>query len=151
MAKKVDFLVIGAGIIGLSVALQLRKSFPSSNVLVVEKEKAVAEHASGRNSGVLHAGFYYSSDSLKAKFCRTGNLRLRQLIRDNSLPLRETGKVVVAKNNEDLEYLHKLYERGIENGVDIQLKSEKDLDSFEPLAVTHKKFIWSPTTATSDP
>lgn len=151
LTKKVDFLVIGAGIIGLSVALQLRKSFPSSSVLVVEKEKAVAEHASGRNSGVLHAGFYYSSDSLKAKFCRTGNLRLRQLIQDNSLPLRETGKVVVAKNNEDLEYLHKLYERGIENGVDIQLKSENELDRYEPLAVTYKNFVWSPTTATSDP
>lgn len=151
MTKRVDFLVIGAGIIGLSVALELRKSFPASSVLVVEKEKAVAEHASGRNSGVLHAGFYYSSDSLKAKFCRTGNLKLRQLIKDNSLPLRETGKVVVAKNNEELEYLHKLYERGIENGVDIQLKSENELKAYEPLAVTFKNFIWSPTTATSDP
>ena len=151
LTKKVDFLVIGAGIIGLSVALELRKSFPASSVLVVEKEKTVAEHASGRNSGVLHAGFYYSSDSLKAKFCRNGNLRLRQLINDNSIPLRETGKVVVAKNSGDLEYLYKLYERGIENGVEIKLKNERELNKYEPLAVTFKDFIWSPTTATSDP
>lgn len=151
MQKKVDFLVIGAGIIGLSLAKELKLKYGSSSVLVVEKEFGVAEHASGRNSGVLHAGFYYSGESLKAKFCLQGNEELRSLIIRNKLPLRETGKVVVAKNAEELERLEKLFSRGRENGVRLELFEESKLLEYEPLAKTYKKFIWSPNTATGSP
>ena len=70
MHKKCDVLIIGAGVIGLSTGIALLRSRPKLNVIVTEKEKDIALHASGRNSGFIHAGFYYSPDSLKAKFCR---------------------------------------------------------------------------------
>ncbi len=73
-----DFLVIGGGVIGLSIARVLKKRFSDSRVTLIEKEKGLGFHGSGRNSGVLHAGFYYSSDSLKAKFTHTGNQRLTE-------------------------------------------------------------------------
>jgi len=68
-----DFLIIGGGIIGLNVARKLKKQYSDSSVMVIEKERDCGARASGRNSGVLHAGFYYSPDSLKAKFTRLGN------------------------------------------------------------------------------
>ncbi len=72
-----DFLVIGGGVIGINIARQLKRRFSDSTVIVIEKEKECGLHASGRNSGVLHAGFYYSPDSLKAKFTRRGKTLLR--------------------------------------------------------------------------
>src|ERR1041384_8601601 len=71
-----DFLVIGGGVIGVSIARRLRILYPDSSVTLIEKETSCGLHASGRNSGVLHAGFYYSPDTLKAKFTRDGNAQL---------------------------------------------------------------------------
>src|SRR6266850_923780 len=71
-----DFLVVGGGIIGISLARELRRRHPGAAVTLLEKEPAWGEHASGRNSGVLHAGFYYAADSLKARFTRDGNRQL---------------------------------------------------------------------------
>jgi len=79
MRRHYDVVVAGAGVIGLSVALALIESKPWLRLLVVEKEKILGKHASGRNSGVLHAGFYYSPDSLKARFCCDGNRGLKDL------------------------------------------------------------------------
>ena len=73
-----DFLIIGGGIIGLTIALELKKKFQDCTVSIIEKERSIGLHASGRNSGVLHAGFYYTSDSLKAKFTRDGNKMLTE-------------------------------------------------------------------------
>jgi L-2-hydroxyglutarate oxidase LhgO len=148
---KFDYVVIGAGIVGLSIGNSLLEKNPKAQVLIADKEKFLGAHASGRNSGVLHAGFYYSPDSLKAKFCRDGNFALRQLIERHSLDIRETGKVVVTKSLSELPRLEKLYERGIQNGVDIKLLPESELPDYEPLAVTHGQFLWSPTTAVSNP
>jgi (S)-2-hydroxyglutarate dehydrogenase len=149
--KHYDFLVIGGGIVGLSIGRELLKRNPRSSVLVAEKESAIAAHASGRNSGVLHAGFYYSPDSLKAKFCLEGNLELRSLIEAHNLPINKCGKVVVAKNEEDLTRMQSLYQRGLINGVTLHKLSASKLNEYEPLAKTHKEFLWSPQTAVSDP
>jgi L-2-hydroxyglutarate oxidase LhgO len=151
MQKKFDFVVIGAGIIGLSIGYSLLQKYPKAHVLVADKEDSLGAHASGRNSGVLHAGFYYSPDSLKAKFCRDGNRALREVIARHSIEIRETGKVVVTKSLEELPRLEKLYQRGIQNGVDIKLLPATELPNYEPLAVTHGQFLWSPTTAVSNP
>jgi L-2-hydroxyglutarate oxidase LhgO len=151
MSKKFDFVVIGAGIVGLSIGNSLLKKYPRAHVLVADKEEFLGAHASGRNSGVLHAGFYYSPDSLKAKFCRDGNRALREVIARHSIEIRETGKVVVTKNLGELPRLEKLYERGNHNGVDIKLLPASELPNYEPLAVTHGQFLWSPTTAVSNP
>jgi L-2-hydroxyglutarate oxidase LhgO len=150
MVQKCDVLILGAGVIGLSVGISLLESKPSLKVFVAEKEKSLAFHASGRNSGVLHAGFYYSPDSLKAKFCRDGNMKLRILAKKYQIPVREVGKVVVTRNHDEVTRLQTLYERGMSNGVDLELLDSSDLQKFEPLAVTHEKFLWSPTTAVSD-
>jgi L-2-hydroxyglutarate oxidase LhgO len=144
-----DVLIIGAGVVGLAIGISLLESSPSLKVIVAEKEKGLGAHASGRNSGVLHAGFYYSPDSLKAKFCREGNFELRKLAEKYEIPVREVGKVVVTRNLEELERLDLLYERGVKNGVDLEILDGSLLSKYEPLAVTHEKFLWSPTTAVS--
>lgn len=151
MEKNVDFLIVGGGILGLSIALEILRNFPASRTLILEKEARSGLHASGRNSGVLHAGFYYSADSLKAKFCADGNLELRKVIRDHNIPLLECGKVVVAQNEAELAQLIKLHERGNQNGVKQEILSSSELFKFEPYAKTHKEFLWSPNTAVSDP
>ncbi|MDR3259734.1 MAG: FAD-dependent oxidoreductase, partial [Fusobacteriaceae bacterium] len=107
--------------------------------------------SSGRNSGVLHAGFYYTADSLKAKFTRDGNALMRQYCYDNNLHINECKKVVVALNEEELQSLYELERRGKANGVDIKLIDEKELKEIEPNAVTYKYALYSPTTATVDP
>jgi L-2-hydroxyglutarate oxidase len=149
--QKCDVLIIGGGIIGLSIGVALLESKPFLEVIIAEKEKSLGLHASGRNSGVLHAGFYYSPDSLKAKFCREGNLELRRVAKKHGISVRNVGKVVVARNADENNRLDMLFERGIKNGVDIELKSADELKLLEPLAVTHERFLWSPTTGVSDP
>jgi len=149
--KEYDQIIIGAGIVGISLGLAVLERNPNRKVLIVEKEERVGVHASGRNSGVLHAGFYYSPDSLKAKFCRLGNLELRKFCKENNLQILETGKVVVCQDRQDVQRLEVLYQRGVANGVNIEILDSKDLEKIEPAARTVDKFIWSPTTAVGNP
>ena len=149
--KEYDQIIIGAGIIGISLGLALLERDPNRKVLIVDKEEKPGVHASGRNSGVLHAGFYYSPDSLKAKFCRLGNLELRKFCKENNLQILETGKVVVCQDKKDVTRLEELYRRGVANEVNIEILDSKDLEKIEPAAQTIDKFIWSPTTAVGNP
>ena len=149
--KDYDHIIIGAGIIGISLGLAILERSPNKKVLIIDKENKPGVHASGRNSGVLHAGFYYSPDSLKAKFCRLGNLELRKFCKENNLRILETGKVVVCQDKQDVLRLEELYRRGVENGVDIEIHSFQELNRIEPAAQTIDKFIWSPTTAVGSP
>ncbi|MEI7481890.1 MAG: L-2-hydroxyglutarate oxidase [Elusimicrobiota bacterium] len=149
--EKTDFLIIGAGIIGLTLARQLQEKAPDKKILLLEKEPDVALHSSGRNSGVLHAGFYYTSNSLKARFTRDGNIALKKYCRDNNLAVNECGKVVVAGDETELRALHELEKRGLANGVDVRLITEGELAEIEPNAKTFQKALYSPTTATVDP
>ena len=148
---KSDVLIIGAGIVGLSVGIALLQARPSLKILAIDKEAGPGQHASGRNSGVLHAGFYYSPDSLKAKFCREGNAELRKVCIENEIPVLECGKVVVSRNAEEDTRLDLLYSRGITNGVELEIHDAKNLERHEPLARTHFRYLWSPKTAISDP
>ena len=149
--KEYDQIIIGAGIVGISLGLALLERNPNRKVLIIDKEEKPGIHASGRNSGVLHAGFYYSPDSLKAKFCRLGNLELRKFCKENNLQILETGKVVVCQDKQDVARLEELYRRGVANGVNIEILDSKDLGKIEPAAQTVDKFIWSPTTAVGNP
>jgi len=149
--KEYDQIIIGAGIVGISFGLALLERNPNKKVLIIDKEEKPGIHASGRNSGVLHAGFYYSPDSLKAKFCRLGNLELRKFCKENYLQILETGKVVICQDKQDVKRLEELYQRGIANGVNIEILDSKDLEKIEPAAQTVDKFIWSPTTAVGNP
>ena len=148
---KTDFLVIGAGIIGLSVAKALQEKYPGKSISIIEKEKDVAMHASGRNSGVLHAGFYYTADSLKARFTREGNARLKTFCREHGLKINACGKVVVARNDAEVETLHELEKRGKTNGVDVRIIDERELETIDPNVRTHRFALHSPTTATVNP
>jgi len=149
--KEYNQIIIGAGIVGISLGLALLERDPSRKVLIIDKEGKPGIHASGRNSGVLHAGFYYSPDSLKAKFCRLGNLELRKFCKENNLQILETGKVVVCQDKKDVARLEELYRRGVANEVNIEILDSKDLEKIEPAAQTVDKFIWSPTTAVGNP
>jgi L-2-hydroxyglutarate oxidase len=151
MKKNCHVLIIGAGVIGLATGIALLQGRPNLKVIIAEKEKVLAGHASGRNSGVLHAGFYYSPDSLKAKFCREGNFELRNLANRYSIPVKDVGKVIVSRNAEEDLRLDDLFQRGVANGVELEMHPEKKLKEFEPLAITHNRFMWSPTTGVSDP
>jgi len=149
--KEYDQIIIGAGIVGISLGLAILEQNPNKKVLIIDKEEKPGVHASGRNSGVLHAGFYYSPDSLKAKFCRLGNLELRKFCKENNLQILETGKVVVCQDKKDVARLEELYRRGVANGVNIEILDSKDLEKIEPAAQTVDQFIWSPTTAVGNP
>jgi (S)-2-hydroxyglutarate dehydrogenase len=146
-----DYLIIGGGVVGLSIARDLKYRFPGSKIAVLEKEQDVAYHGSGRNSGVLHAGFYYSADTLKARFTRDGNRQMREYCYANNLKINECKKVVVAKNESELPALFELEKRGKANGVEVQIIDEKQLFSIDPNVKTFKYALYSPATATVDP
>lgn len=146
-----DFVIVGGGVIGLALADALLTRHPDVQVTVLEKEHALAEHASGRNSGVLHAGFYYAPDSLKARLTRQGNVMLRQFCEQEQIAVRDTGKVVVATGPGDLAALDTLLERGRANGVPVESVTAEQLTQLEPLARTHERALWSPTTAVANP
>lgn len=146
-----DFLIIGGGIIGLATAHTLKTRHPDLSITILEKESDVGRHASGRNSGVLHAGFYYSADSLKARFCRDGNRAMRAYCQENKLKLNECQKIVVACNAQEVEGLRELKRRGDVNGVPVELITQKQAEEIEPNVRTYEYALLSPTTATFDP
>ncbi len=146
-----EFLIVGAGIIGLSVARELARRYPGARVAVLEKEERVAFHASGRNSGVLHAGFYYTSDSRKARFTAAGNRELTEYCLGHGLPINRCGKVVVATTETEVEGIHELKRRGDLNGVELHLVDARQLKDIEPNARTVDCALYSPTTSSVDP
>ncbi len=145
-----DFLVIGGGIIGINIARELKRIFSDSRVILIEKEDDCGLHASGRNSGVLHAGFYYSPDSLKAKFTRLGNKMLTEYCESKKIAINKCGKLVIAKSKSELKSLDELLRRGKDNGIELQEITEKEAKSVEARAKTYERAIFSPTTATVD-
>jgi L-2-hydroxyglutarate oxidase LhgO len=146
-----DYLVIGGGIIGLTIARQLRRSFPGATVSLLEKEEECGLHASGRNSGVVHAGFYYSPDSMKAKLTWRGNRLLRSYCEERQIPRNQCGKLVVARNRAEHAALDELLRRGRANGIPLQAISEQDARAIEPRVKTSERALFSPETWTVDP
>lgn len=149
--KPVDVAVVGSGIIGMAIARGLLELDPALQISIFEKEPSFSTHASSRNSGVLHAGFYYSPESLKARFCREGRDELEALAIKNSIPTKKIGKVIVAQNYDEEVRLEGLFKRGIANGVSLQRLPASELSKFEPLARTTGSFLWSPNTTVSNP
>ncbi|QQS01189.1 MAG: L-2-hydroxyglutarate oxidase [Austwickia sp.] len=127
-----DFAVVGGGIVGLATAMTLLKERPGSDVVVIEKEADVARHQTGHNSGVIHAGIYYKPGSLKAKLCKEGAQWTRAFCDEHGIPYRNTGKLIVATNEAELERMHALYERALINELDVELVDEAELKRREP-------------------
>ena len=144
-------LVVGAGIIGMTMAWEWKNKNPNDEIVIIDKEAHEAFHASGKNSGVLHAGFYYSSDSLKAKLTAEGNRLMKEFCYSNNIPVNETGKLVVAKNEYEVQTLHELAKRSISNNAGAYLITEKDAKEIDPNAKTYRYALYSPNTATVNP
>ncbi len=146
-----DFLVVGGGIVGITLALQLKRRHPDSRVTLIEKEAGCGLHASGRNSGVLHAGFYYTADSLKARFTRDGNRQLTEYCLEQGLRVNRCGKLVVAKTPADLPGLAELLRRGRAGGIPLEEVSVEEARRIEPRVKTCERALFSPSTSSVDP
>jgi (S)-2-hydroxyglutarate dehydrogenase len=148
---KSDFLLIGGGIIGISIARELKKRYPDASICILEKELECGLHASGRNSGVLHAGFYYTADSFKAKFTRNGNQRLTKYCDTKNIKVNKCGKLVVAQNESELVWLDELMVRAKKNGVPLESITEEESKSIEPRVKTYERALFSPSTSSVNP
>ncbi|HEY3928665.1 MAG TPA: L-2-hydroxyglutarate oxidase [Candidatus Koribacter sp.] len=130
-----DVLIVGAGIVGLALALELTQRYSGVRLRVVDKEDAVAKHQTGHNSGVIHSGLYYKPGSLKATLCVSGAAAMTAFCQQHGIPYEMCGKLVTATGEEELAGLEELYRRGVANGVPgLRLVSEKEIREIEPHA-----------------
>ncbi|WP_100330044.1 L-2-hydroxyglutarate oxidase [Bacillus xiapuensis] len=127
-----DFCVVGGGIVGLSTAKALYERYPNAKVLLVEKERQLARHQTGHNSGVIHSGIYYKPGSYKARFARQGNQSMKEFCQKYQIEHDICGKVIVATKQEELPLLDNLYQRGIENELDVCKIGKEELQEIEP-------------------
>jgi len=147
-----DFLIIGAGIVGITIALELKKRFPEAKIHLLEKEAELGKHSSGRNSGVLHSGIYYPPGTLKAEVCRQGAIEMKEFHREHKLRLRECGKLLVVADLQDASQLAMLQDRARQQGIPVEKLDEQQLRSMEPQArSTTGQALYVPSTAVGDP
>ena len=148
--KNYDLVVIGGGIIGLATAMRVTEEFPDLKVAVLEKETEVAQHQTGHNSGVIHAGIYYAPGSQKANFCSTGGVLLREYCDKHNIKYDMCGKLIVAVNDNEVPMLMDLYERGTANGaLGLKIIEKEEITDYEPHS-TGVKAIFSPNTGIID-
>ena len=130
-----DFVIAGAGIVGLSTAYKLSLAYPDSKLLILDKENRVAAHQTGHNSGVIHSGIYYQPGSYKARNCIEGRMQTVEFCRENNVPHNICGKVIVAEKEEDVPKMVSIYKRGLQNGLDeLRLIDQKELKEIEPFS-----------------
>lgn len=127
-----DFAIIGGGIVGLSTGMELCKRYPESKIVVIDKESSVAEHQTGNNSGVIHSGIYYTPGSLKARFAKQGSKSMTEFCRTHNIDHDICGKVIVATEEDELQLLDNLYERGLQNELEIKKIDKEELHTIEP-------------------
>ncbi|WP_339726938.1 L-2-hydroxyglutarate oxidase [uncultured Gimesia sp.] len=130
--KTVDVAIIGGGIIGLATGWQITQRFPHKSILLLEKEKQVAQHQTGHNSGVLHSGIYYKPGSLRATNCREGKLAMEAFCDAEEIPWDQCGKVIVAVDESEFAALDTIFSRGQQNGVTCEMIDEARLKELEP-------------------
>ena len=149
-SRTYDFAVIGGGIVGLATAMKLTQDFPGHGVVVMEKEPEVAQHQSGHNSGVMHAGIYYAPGSQKANFCSSGGAMLRRFCDDHGIEYKMCGKVIVAIDESELPGLEELHRRGTANGAEgLEIIGPERLRELEPHAAGIRA-VHSPNTGVVD-
>ena len=148
--KIFEYIVIGSGIVGMTVAYQLVNRFPGVRIVILDKELEVGKHASGRNSGVLHCGIYYREDSLKAKVCAKGSKMMKSFAKANAVPLFNGGKVIVPSSEQQVSTLDSLMNNAQKNGVEAHWINEKELLELEPYARPVEKAIYCPQTSVID-
>ncbi|WP_210592461.1 L-2-hydroxyglutarate oxidase [Streptomyces sp. GESEQ-35] len=142
--------IVGAGIVGLATGREIALRRPGTRVVVLEKERDVAVHQTGHNSGVVHAGIYYTPGSLKARLCTRGMGLIREYCQDRDLPYDECGKLVVAVTDAEVPRMEALYAKSLENKVPgVRRVSASEIREIEPHAMG-KAAIHSPRTAITD-
>lgn len=147
-----DIAIIGAGIVGLSLAKQLHEKDPLLSIVVLEKELKAGLHSSGRNSGVIHAGIYYVPGSIKAKVCIEGAKRLKEWLLKKNLPYNQCGKIIIPTKKEQDRQIDLLEERGKANGAEVTILDEKQINKLTPYAYSATgRALWSPNTAVVNP
>jgi 2-hydroxyglutarate dehydrogenase len=130
-----DVAVVGGGIVGLAVARELQRRRPDETVVVFEREREVAAHQTGHNSGVVHQGVYYAPGSLKATLCRRGADLLDAFCAERGIAVERCGKLIVAADERELPRLDELHRRGLENGVPgLRRLSAAEVRQLEPQA-----------------
>ena len=145
-----DFIIVGGGIVGLTVAHRLISLYPKLKIAILEKESKLGIHASGRNSGVLHSGIYYASDTLKASMCAQGAARMLAFAHEKNIPYKQLGKVIVATTKEEKSLLSKLLDNAKNNKIEATLLDEKEIKKHEPYAHAPFGGIYCPSTAVID-
>lgn len=147
-----DFLIIGGGVVGLTIARELKLRWPDQSVIVLEKEPAPGMHSSGRNSGVLHSGIYYPPDSLKAKVCGRGAIEMAAYHEEHKLRLDRRGKILVVTNEFDAPQLDLLQARASQNGIQAERIDAQQLSELEPEARSATgDALWVPGTSVGSP
>ena len=141
------YLVIGGGVIGLSLARNLARR--GAAVGLIEKDYCGA-HASGRNSGVIHAGIYYDAGSAKAKYCVQGNQMLTDFCKSRGLPFQNIGKIIAPKDDSEAPAIDLLYQKSVANGADVKIIDYHEAKSIEPRIKPQLKYLWSPATSIGD-
>ncbi|RDE19700.1 L-2-hydroxyglutarate oxidase [Motiliproteus coralliicola] len=132
MTDTYDYLIVGGGIVGLSTAWQLQQRCPDKRIVLLEKEDQFAQHQTGHNSGVIHAGVYYAPGSLKAEFCREGVNKTIRFCEEHGINYDQCGKLLVATNAVEHERMLALYERCHQNQLDVELLEADELKTREP-------------------
>lgn len=127
-----DAIVIGAGLVGLGVVNALQEADPQRRILILEKERGPAAHQSGHNSNVVHSGIYYTPGSLKAQLAKQGNRSMFAFCREHDLYHDQCGKVIVATQLNELDRLENIYQRGLQNGLQVTRLSQAQLREREP-------------------
>lgn len=127
-----DFIIIGGGILGMSTAMQLKQAYPDSRMLLLEKESGPARHQTGHNSGVIHAGVYYTPGSLKARFCLEGNRATKAFCDEHGIAYDTCGKLLVATSELEMQRMEALWERTAANGLTREWLSAEALAEREP-------------------
>ncbi len=145
-----DVLIIGGGVVGLGVALEITRRYPHLRLVLIEKEDRVARHQSGHNSGVIHSGVYYKPGSLKARLCVSGAAAMIDFCRQHGIPHNVCGKVIVATHEDELVRLEELRKRGEANGlIGLRTVGPEQLREIEPYAIGIKALV-VPSTGVTD-
>ena len=145
-----NVIIIGGGVVGLGVALEITRRFPHLRLLLLEKEDGVARHQSGHNSGVIHSGVYYKPGSMKAKLCVTGAAAMVEFCREHGIAHEVCGKVIVATHADELPRLEELRKRGEANGLaGLRMIGPEQLREIEPHA-TGMQALVVPSTGITD-
>ncbi|MDO7712245.1 MAG: FAD-dependent oxidoreductase, partial [Schleiferiaceae bacterium] len=140
-----DIIIVGGGIVGAATFYQLQLRFPNRSLLLIEKEKELAHHQTGNNSGVIHSGLYYPPGSLKAKNCVDGRRALVQFAKDHGIPHDVCGKVVVAVDESELSMLERIEGIGRKNEIEgLERITGDQLREIEPHAARGPAAIYSP-------